>query len=162
MMTSCNPIYGPEVPPSLLCSTRPRKKRHKIARVMALLAQLLDLLERAECSHERCHWRCQLRDLLHQRRSSLLTTEFVTVFRMSPHAMERLTNALKYPFLVPSLSEANITGRQDSNRRPLTVDEKISIGCIGVGGCPLGGLMWSFGVTESSNLLIVAFLAKLT
>lgn len=74
-----------------------------------------------------------------------MVTEFVTVFRMPPHAMEELRNML-YPFLKPHLSEANIAGRQNSNRRPLTVDEKVALGLMGAGGCTLGGLMWGFGI----------------
>lgn len=143
-MASLKPVYGPEL---LLSPNRPKKRRKSLlfAEAIALLAHFADLTDRAECSYERCHWRCRLRDLLDHRHASLLATEFVTVFRMPPHAMEQLRNAL-YPFLVPNLSEANIAGRQDSNRRPLTVDEKVSIGCMGAGGCSLGGLMFAFSI----------------
>lgn len=116
-----------------------------MASAIALVAHFLDMLDRAECSYERCHTKCMLRDLLDRRCASLVVTEYITVFRMPPHAMEQLRNEL-YPFLKPNLSEANIAGRQDSNRRPLTVDEKVAIGCMGIGGCSLGGLMFAFGI----------------
>lgn len=142
--STLTPVYGPELP-QLAIMQNERNKRHRLLKSLALLAQCADVAERAECSYDRCHWRCQLRDIFYHRRNSLMKTEFITVFRMSPHAMEELRNKL-YPYLKPRLSEANIVGRQNSNRRPLTVDEKVALGCMGAGGCTLGGLMWGFGV----------------
>jgi hypothetical protein len=59
--------------------------------------------------------------------------------------MEQLRNEL-YPFLCPNLSEANVVGRCKSNRRPLSVDEKVVIGLMVAGGCPISGIIWGFGI----------------
>lgn len=112
---------------------------------MVVTDKLTTMVEQAENSYERCQARCALRDTLTQRGSSLLATDFKIVFRCSPSAMEQLRNEL-YPFLCPNLSEANVLGRCNSNRRPLSVDEKVMIGLMVAGGCPISGIIWGFGV----------------
>lgn len=59
------------------------------------------------------------------------------------------------PFLIPHLSEANIQGRAHGNRRPLTVDEKLGIGLMTAGGCPLGGILHSFHVGRTCALTTI-------
>jgi hypothetical protein len=123
-----------------------KRKKHLVAEAsIVVIAQMMMMDERAQKSYKRCKARCALRDTLTERRTSLLTTEYITVFRMSPTEMEQLRHEL-YPFLKPNLSEANMLGRQSSNRRPLSVDEKIMIGLMTAGGCPMSGIMWGFGV----------------
>jgi hypothetical protein len=79
------------------------------------------------------------------RRSSLLSTEFIIVFRILPSAMEQLRHEL-YPFLRPNLSKTNVLGRCNSNHWPLSVDEKVMIGLMVARGCSILGIIWGFGV----------------
>jgi hypothetical protein len=59
--------------------------------------------------------------------------------------MEQLRNEL-YPFLCPNVSEANVVVRCRSNRWPLSIDEKVMIGLMVAGGCPISGIIWGFGI----------------
>ena len=65
--------------------------------------------------------------------------------------MELLRNEL-YPFLKANLSVAQIEGRAHGNRRPLTVDEKVGIGLMTAGGCPIGGILAGFHVGKTCAL----------
>jgi hypothetical protein len=105
----------------------------------------MTMAEWAQKSYERCKTQCALHDTLTKCRTSLLTTEYITMFRMSPTKMEQLRHEL-YPFVKPNLLEANMLGQQSSNHWPLSVDEKIMIGLMTAGGCPMSGIMWGFCV----------------
>jgi hypothetical protein len=141
------PTFCPDTP-ELRGRHKKNHKKRLVAEAMVLITQMATMVERAENSYKRCQARCALRDTLIERGSSLLETDFITVFRMSPSAVEHLRNKL-YPLLRPNLSEDNIRGRCNSNRRPLTVDEKVMIGLMVAGGCPISGIIWGFGVGHS-------------
>jgi hypothetical protein len=68
--------------------------------------------------------------------------------------MEQLRNEL-YPFLRVHLTDAQIDGRAHGNRRPLTVDEKLAIGLMTAGGCPLGGILWVFCVGRACAASVI-------
>jgi hypothetical protein len=136
-------------PPLFHQGTNKNRKRRKklllLTEATVSSYKVTTIVERAENSYERCQARCAFRDTLLERRSSLLATDFKTVFQCSQSAMEQLRNEL-YPFLCPNLSEANVVGRCKSNRRPLSVDEKVMIGLMVAGGCPISGIIWGFGI----------------
>jgi hypothetical protein len=83
------------------------------------------------CSH--------LRAMYMDRCWSFLDSEqFIIIFRMSQRSMEQPQHEL-YPFLRVHLMDAQIDGQVHRNIRPLTVDEKLAIGLMTAGECPLGG-----------------------
>jgi hypothetical protein len=86
------------------------------------------------------------------RYSAFLDAEFIIIFRMSRRSMEQLRHEL-YPFLRVHLTEAQIEGRAHGNRWPLTVDEKLAIGLMTAGGCPLSGILWGFHLGRSCAYL---------
>jgi hypothetical protein len=135
------PTFGPDPPQFDGGQHKKKRKKLLVAEAIVLVAQMATMAERARNSYERSRTRCALRDTLTERHTSLISTEFIMVFRMSPTAMEQLRHEL-YPFLRPNLSEANILGRRNSNRRPLSVDEKVMIGLMVAGGCPISGIVW--------------------
>lgn len=144
LLTAVAPTFGPDTPER----HGRHKKNHKkwlFAEAVVIMTQMATMIERAENSYKRCQARCALRDTLTERGSSLLKTDFIIVFRMSPSAVEHLRNKL-YPLLRPKLSQDNTRGRCKSNRRPLSVDEKVMIGLMVAGGCPISGIIWGFGV----------------
>ena len=57
-----------------------------------------------------------------------------------------------FPYLRVHLSQQQIEGRAHSNRRPLTVDEKLGIGLITCGGCSLAGVLLGFNVGHTCAL----------
>jgi hypothetical protein len=65
--------------------------------------------------------------------------------------MENLRHDL-FPYLRVHLSQQQIEGRAHSNRRPLTVDEKLGIGLITCGGCSLAGVLLGFNVGHTCAL----------
>jgi hypothetical protein len=65
--------------------------------------------------------------------------------------MEHLWHDL-YPYLRVHLSQQQIEGRAHSNRRPLTVDEKLGIGLVTCGGCSLAGVLLGFNVGRTCAL----------
>jgi hypothetical protein len=73
---------------------------------------------------------------------------------MSRRSMEQLRHDL-YPFLRVHLTDAQIEGRALGNRRPLTIDEKLAIGLMTAGGCPLAGILWGFSVGRSCALVVI-------
>lgn len=141
-----SPTFGPVPPPP----HRP-DRRHKaqlLAATLSLVGQYAAITERGESSYERGQVRSTFRQSLPQRVGTLIDTEYIIVFRMTPYAMERLRNEL-YPFLKPNLSDANIRGRSNSNRRPLSVDLKLMMGLMCAGGCTMAGLLLSFSAGKT-------------
>jgi hypothetical protein len=68
--------------------------------------------------------------------------------------MEELRQVL-FPALNPLLSAENMRGRDKSNRRPLTVDEKVCIGLMTMGGCTIGSNIFGFHVSRSTVYNVV-------
>jgi len=117
-----------------------------------LTAIMLDLDERSERaaqSYARGKVRATFRTLLPTRLGSFIDTEFVCIFRMKAAAMECLRQTL-YPYLKPRLSEANIAGRMDGNRRVLSVDENFCLGLMYCGGVTMSGILWGFGIGKTA------------
>jgi hypothetical protein len=67
--------------------------------------------------------------------------------------MEQLRHELY--LLSIHLTNDQIEGRAHGNRWPLTVDEKLAIGLMTAGGCPLGGILWGFSIGKTCTFLTI-------
>ena len=140
--------FGPPAPSSSHVAHRQSsrvKRKLSLYVVARLLIYLHEREERAEDSYIRGMIRAHFRREHMDRRACFLDHEFKVIYRMSRRAMELLRHEL-YPYLKTKLSDAQIMGRSQANRRPLTVDEKLGMGLMAAGGCPTGGIMNSFAV----------------
>jgi len=124
--------------------------------VAVLLCTLLCDLEsatdrehaRAE-SYARGSVRSRHRTDLPSRLGNLTQTECKCIFRMTASAMEDLRNQL-FPFLRVQLPDNVIVGRAAGNRRPISVDEKICVGLLIMGGGTIGPMIWGNHISKSS------------
>ena len=117
--------------------------------LLYLLLEIEETNERAGKSYARSISRTGYRLSFMDRCGSLIDTEYVCIFRMKRSAMETLHHSL-FPFLQVRLSANNVAGRRRGNRRPLTVDEKICLGLMYMGGCSIGGLLWGFHISKAA------------
>lgn len=158
-LTMSAPVYGPPLPPFFTFARRRRtlSSNNKLlvcflaARVMVYLEALE---ETATDSYYRGRIRSRFRSMYFDRHAAFLDAEFLIIFRMSRRSMEALRHEL-YPFLMAHLTEEQIEGRSNGNRRPLTVDEKVAIGLMTAGGCPLGGILWGFSIGKTCAILTI-------
>jgi hypothetical protein len=80
---------------------------------------------------------------------SLDATAFRAMFRMSRYAYEILYEGLS-PFLQHKVHPANAEARQQSNRRLVSVDEKICIGLRILAGASYADAIWGFSVQKTT------------
>jgi hypothetical protein len=148
------PVYGPPLPPhsKAMQNRRSQARRLFIYVISRVILHLMMIEERAQESYVRGRIRAHFRAMHMDRYSAFLDAEFIIIFRMSRRSMEQLRHEL-YPFLRVHLTEAQIEGRAHGNRRPLTVDEKLAIGLMTAGGCPLSGILWGFHLGRSCAYL---------
>lgn len=147
--------YGPPLPPPSHGTPRSLVKQNAYLYAAAhVLLHFIETEERAEDSYLRGMIRAHFRASYMDRRASFLDVEFAIIYRMSRRSLEQLRHEM-YPYLRVHLSDAQIEGRANGNRRPLTVDEKLGIGVMTAGGCTLGGILQSFHVGRTCALLTI-------
>lgn len=150
------PTYGPPLPPFFNVTRQRRSRRRAIlGYVLArFLLYLIVMEERNEDSYVRGLIRSYFRGYYMDRQSAFLDCEFRIIYRMSRRSLEQLRHDL-YPYLRPRLTDAQIEGRARSNRRPLSVDEKIGIGLMTAGGCTLGGILQGLSVGRACAIYTI-------
>jgi hypothetical protein len=89
------------------------------------------------------------RDLFLTKFQSLDATTFRAMFRMSRFAYEILYEGVG-PFLQHKVHPANAIARQQSNRRPVSVDEKICVGLRVLAGASYADAIWGFSVQKTA------------
>jgi hypothetical protein len=136
--------FGPtEIEDSLLCvvvtcAQYIREKKRKRA-----------YEERLAESYQKGLTNAFFRDQFLSRFESLDANTFRAMFRMSRFAYEILFEGVSR-FLQHKVHPANAQSRQQSNRRPVTVDEKICIGLRILAGASYADAIWGFMVQKSA------------
>jgi hypothetical protein len=105
--------------------------------------------ERRAESYEKGIQNAFFRDLFHTRFESLDANTFRAMFRMSRFAYEALYESI-FPFLHHQIHPTNAKSRLKSNRRPVSVDEKICIGLRILAGASYADAIWGFSLQKTA------------
>jgi hypothetical protein len=89
------------------------------------------------------------RDMFLTKFESLDANTFRAMFRMSRYAFEILYEGVS-PFLQHHVHPANAKARQLSNRRPVSVDEKICVGLRILAGASYVDAIWGFSIQKTT------------
>lgn len=117
--------------------------------VVAIKGKEKNKKEHRIASYNRGLRNCFLRNIVRSKFRELDDRTFHAMFRMNRSSFELLIQSLG-PFLEDKVNVKNKKARQQSNRRPLTVVEKVCVGIRIAAGASYADAVWGFEIGRTS------------